>query len=237
MKNFRVLFLSVLLTSNVSFAGLPKVLPKKSVTIYNSPNMPPAERSPASPPVVVKPKTLPSAAPVDKKKVEPSTTKAPTKKISAPRIKHYAISVAAGGLTNYTQLGAQFEYRFNNFGLGAYYANSNIRNIDNSFKVKGLEYGIIAHYHFMPANYTQNHQYVFDPGAYAAIGQSKFTSDAQSNLPTYIMQEAGLDTGFTVLPSAGISGYFKMGLHYLYHSSVGSQYMGSSTSFGLKWSF
>jgi hypothetical protein len=210
------------LTSSVDYPSLdnpiiPKIVPAAKL-----------QTLPAPPPHVVKPSPMPV------KKAEVPKAKPKKNDLYYP---HLSVYLTGNPLTNYGLIGGEVEYRWEKFGIGAFYYGVKINAWNDDVQLTGSTYGLIGHYRFIP-QYEVIRDKKFDPGVYVSIGQMKLSSSYQGDLPSYIAGSFGIDCSYPiVLNPIKFDFYARTGATYIYHSSSGVLYLDSDMSIGVKLSF
>ena len=142
----------------------------------------------------------------------------------------YSFSLGYNILGNLNGPEFEFERRSNKIGLGLFYSQQTISDLDEN-KITGSAYGLVLKYHFLPLSYSQK----FDFSLFSQVGLTKYESQSQGTLPTYFYNNTGLEISKSF--SNNFEGFAKVGVVNIYHSESDFLNMGATGTLGIKFGF
>lgn len=153
-----------------------------------------------------------------------------------PTSAQYSVALGYSLLGDVKGLDFEVERRTNNFGIGLFFSNQKISDI-NSDQISGSTYGVSARYHFTPLYYIK--QGKMDISGFGQVGMASYTSSAQGKLPSYIYFNVGIDASVPLIKMGNttVRGFAKAGVVHIYHSESSFLGLGGQGTLGLKFDF
>jgi hypothetical protein len=130
----------------------------------------------------------------------------------------------------------EVERRNNHLGLGLFYAQQKISDLENN-EVSGSAFGASFRYHLTPLYFTKRQNVNF--AGFVQLGMTSYESTIQGKLPSYFYVNMGFDASvpITKIGNSQLNGFGKIGITHIYHPDSDFLSLGSSGVLGLKLDF